>query len=141
MKYVIVYWSRFGNGTKLVNHLAETLKMRGAKTQMFTTDEADPTAMPPADIYIFSAPAEGGNLQKNMRKFMKNLNGMEEKKYGLINTHWMKKNRLAKMEKLLSKKKMVKVAAVDFKIGKDAESGNGLMPGWQEKLDEFAEKL
>ena len=38
---------------------------------------------------------------------MKNLKGMEEKKYGIINTYGMKKDRLYKMEKLLSKKKMV----------------------------------
>ena len=53
---------------------------------------------------------------------MKNLEGMEEKKYGIINTHGMKKNRLNKMEKLLSNKKMVKIAEVDFQVGKDAKS-------------------
>ncbi|MBE3121623.1 MAG: hypothetical protein IMZ43_00825 [Thermoplasmata archaeon] len=141
MKYVIVYWSRYGNGKKVVNSLAGKLKEKEAETQMFTTDEANPTAMPPADTYIFSAPSESANIQKNMRKFMKNLQGMEEKKYGLINTHWMKKNRLAKMEKLLSKKKMIKVASVDFPIGKDANTGNGLMEGWEAKLDEFVGKL
>ena len=70
MKYVIIYWSRFGNGKKLVDYLAGKLKENGAETQMFKTDEADPTAMPKADVYIFSAPAEVANLQKNMRKFM-----------------------------------------------------------------------
>ncbi|MCX6667788.1 MAG: hypothetical protein NTV74_06110 [Euryarchaeota archaeon] len=141
MKYVIIYWSRYGNGKKLVDYLAKKLEKKGAETQIFKTDEADPTAMPPADTYIFSAPAEAANLQKNMRKFMKNLQGMKEKKYGIINTHGMKKNRLAKMEKLLSKKKMIKVASVDFPIGKDANTGNGLMEGWEAKLDEFVGKL
>ena len=73
MKYVIVYWSRYGNGKKVVTHLAEKLKSKGAETQMFTTDEADPTSMPAADYYIFSAPAEVFNVQRNMRKFMKKL--------------------------------------------------------------------
>ena len=53
----------------------------------------------------------------------------------------MKRNWLSKMEKLLSKKKMVKVAGVDFQVGKDANTGNGLMNGWKIKLDKFAEKL
>ena len=141
MKYVIVYWSHFGNGKKLVDYLAKKLEKKGAETQIFKTDEADPTAMPKADLYVFSAPTEAFKIQKDMRDFMKNLEGTEEKKYGIINTHAMKKNRLNKMEKLLSKKKMVKVAGVDFQVGADARTGNGLTDGWEAKLDEFAGKL
>jgi len=73
---------------------------------------------------------------------MKNLQGMEEKKYGIINTYGMKKSRLDKMEKLLSKKKMVKVAGVEFHVeGAGVQTGNGLMNGWEAKLDEFAGKI
>jgi flavodoxin len=141
MKYVIVYWSRYGNGKKIVEHLAGTLSKKG-ETKVFTTDEANPTSMPAADTYVFSAATEAMNLQKNMRNFMKHLKGMEGKKYGIINTHAMDKNRLNKMEKLLSKKHMVKVADADFRIAGDGtETGNGLMQGWEAKLDEFAGKL
>lgn len=76
-----------------------------------------------------------------MRKFMKNMEDMEGKKYGIINTHSMQKNWLPKMEKLLAKKKMVKVAGIDFQVGKEAPSGNGLMEGWKSQLDTFADKL
>ena len=143
MKYVIVYWSRYGNGKKIVDYLAEKLNEKSAEAQIFKTDEADPTTMPDADMYIFSAPAEAFNVQKNMRKFMKNLNGMEDKKYGIINTHSMKsKNWLYKMEKLLSKKDMIKVAEVDFLIGKEGQqTGEGHMEGWETKLDEFVGKI
>jgi flavodoxin len=141
MKCVMVYWSRYGNGKKLVDSLAVTLKKRGAETQVFTTGEANPAAMPNADVYVFSAPAEAFNLQANMRSFMKKLAGMDGKKYGIINTHGMKKSRLSKMENLLSKKNMVKIAEVDFQVGKDAQSGNGLMENWDTKLDDFAQKL
>ena len=141
MKYAIVYWSRYGHNKKIVNYLAEKLKEKKAGTQILTTDEADPTALPEADLYIFSAAAEAFNLQKNMRTFMKNLEGMNGKKYGIINTHGMDKDRLNKMEKLLSKKNMVKVASVDFKVGTDIKSGNALMEGWEAKIDKFAEKL
>jgi flavodoxin len=141
MKYVIVYWSRYGHNKKIVNYLAKKLKEKKAETQILTTDEADPTTLPEADLYILSAAAEAFNLQINMRTFMKNLEGMNGKKYGIINTHGMNKDRLYKMEKLLSKKNMVKVASVDFKVGKDIKSGNALLEGWEAKLDEFAEKL
>lgn len=141
MKYVIVYWSRYGNGKKVVDLLADKLKQKGAETHIFKTDEADPMSMPKADLYIFSAPAEAFNVQRNMRSFMKDLQGMENKMYGIINTHGMNKNRLYKMEKLLSRKKMVMKAGVDFKVGKEANTGNGLMDGWEAKIDEFAGKI
>ena len=141
MKYTIVYWSRYGHNKKIVNYLSDKLKKKKAETQILTTDEADPRALPEADLYVFSAAAEAFNLQRNMKTFMKNLEGMNGKKYGIINTHGMDKNRLPKMEKLLSKKNMVKVAEVDFKVGKDIKSGNALMDGWESKIDKFAEKL
>ena len=141
MKYVIVYWSRYGNGKKIVDYLSTKLNDKPAETQIFKTDEADPTALPEADLYVFSAPTEAFNLQKNMRSFMKRLDGMKDKKYGIINTHGTDRNWLPKMEKLLSKKKMVKVAEIDFKVGKDAITGNGLMDGWETKIDEFARKI
>ena len=140
MKYAIIYWSRYGNGKKIVDYLAEKLKEKG-EVMVFTTSDVDPAAMPEADLYVFSAPTEAFNIQKNMRNFMKKLEGMEGKKYGIINTHAMERNWLHKMEKLLSKKKMVKVDGVDFRVGKDADTGNSLMDGWEKKLDEFAGKL
>jgi flavodoxin len=141
MKYVIVYWSRYGNGKKLVEHLAGLLSKKG-ETKVFTISEVNPAAMPTADMYIFSASQEKFNLQKDMRQFMKNITGMEGRNYGIINTHAMpKRNQLGKMEKLLSKKQMVKVAAVDFRIGPDSRTGNGLIAGWETKLEEFAAKL
>jgi flavodoxin len=141
MKYVIVYWSRYGNGKKVIENLATKLNKKGATTQIFKTDDLDPTKMPEADLYLFSAPTEAFNLQKNMRKFMKKLSGMENKKYGIINTHGMKKDRLPKMEKLLSRKNMFMVAGVDFQVGDGTDKGEGLPIGWEAKLDQFADKI
>jgi flavodoxin len=141
MKCTIVYFSRYGNGKKIVEHLAGTLRGKGVETQVLRITEANPTAMPPTEMYVFSAPAEAFNLQMDMRQFMKQLTGMEGRKYGIINTHAMNKNRLAKMQKLLSKKDMVKVAELDFKVVGDTKSGNGLPDGWEARVDEFAKKL
>jgi flavodoxin len=141
MKYVIVYWSRYGNGKLVVETLANKLKKKKAETHIMTTDEANPVALPDADIYIFSAPAEAFNVQRNMRSFLKKIQGMDQKKYGIINTHGMDRNWLGKMEKLLSKKNMEKVAGIDFKVGKEANSGNALMNGWENELDTFIEKI
>ena len=141
MKYIIVYWSRYGNGKKIVNYLSSKLNDKKVETKILKTDEADPTAMPEADVYVFSAPTEAFNVQTNMKTFMKKLEGMDGKKYGLINTHAMKKSRIPKMEKLLSKKQMVKVADVDFQIGEDAKNANGLTDNWESQVNDFADKL
>lgn len=141
MNCVLVYWSRYGNNKKLMDYLAEKLQEKPAEVQVFKTDEVDPTAMPEADVYIFSAPTEAFRIQKNMRRFMKNLRGMEGKTYGIINTHGMKRNWLRSMEKMLSKKRMEKVADVDFRVGEVGEDQLGLMDGWEDTLDAFADKL
>ena len=137
MNYAVIYWSRYGNGKKIVEYLSEKVKDKDSKIKVLTTDEADPSSMPEADLYVFSAPTEAFNVQENMRSFMKKIQGMDGKKYGIINTHGMNRNLLNKMEKLLSKKNMVRVAGVDFQVGKDANTGNGLMDGWQSKVDDF----
>ena len=142
MDGVIVYWSRYGNGKRVIGHLEKRMKEKGINTQVMKTDSADPTKMPDADFYVFSSPTEAFRVQKNMRKFMKKLERMEGKNYGIINTHGMKRNWLKSMEKVLSKKKkMNKVASIDFKVGKKADTGNDLPKGWEMELDEFVEKL
>ena len=62
---------------------------------------------------------------------MKNIEGMDKRKYGINNTHGMNINRLYKMGKQLSKKNMFKVGGADFKVGKDIKSGNPSMEGWE----------
>ena len=141
MKYVLMYWSRYGNNKKLMDYLAEKLREKPAEVQVSKPDEVDPTAMPDADVYVFSAPTEAFRIQKNMRRFMKNLRDMEGKTYGIINTHGMKRNWLHAMEKMLSKKKMEKMAAVDFRVEEAGEDQLGLTGGWEDKLDAFADKL
>jgi len=141
MNYTIVYWSRYGNGKKIVDYLAGKLEAKKGKIQVFTIDEADPTNLPNADVYVFSAPTEAFSVQRDMKKFMKGLEGLDQKKYGIINTHGMKKSALPKMEKILSKKNMVMVAGVDFQVGDGVKTGDGLKDGWQADIDSFAQKL
>ena len=142
MKYVFVYFSRYGNGKRLVEYLGEKLSKKNGTVQLFKVNEVDPGKVPAADVYVFSAAAEAFSLQRDMKTFLKNLSGMEGKKYGIINTHAMKKDRLDTMEKILSKKNMVKLAGVEFQVqGAGVQSGNGLPNGWEACLDEFAGKL
>ena len=139
MKYAIIYYSRFGNNKKIVEHLAHILMKKG-QVQVLTADKASP--LPPAEVYIFSAAAERFSIQSDMKKLMKGLSGMEGKKYAIVNTHALKfKSWLGRMDKLLSKSGTAKVAEVDFKMGEGTDKGNGLAEGWENRLEEFAGKL
>ena len=143
MKYVIYYWSRYGHNKKIADYLSTKFKDKKADVKIFNVKETDPSKVTEADVYVFSAAAEAFNVQKNMRRFMKKLDNMDGKKYGIINTHSMQsKNWLSKMEKLLSKKNMEKIAETDFIIAKEGQSeGKGLTGNWKEKLDDFSKKL
>ncbi|MFO8077313.1 MAG: flavodoxin domain-containing protein [Thermoplasmatota archaeon] len=142
MKYVMVYWSRYGHNKQIIDYLSEKLSDKGHETSVFKTDDSDLGSLPDADVYIFSASAEAFRVQKNMRKFMKKLSGMQGKNFAIINTHGMKsKNWLKSMDKILSKEGMKKVAETDFVIGEGQEKGEGLQDGWKEKLKQFSERL
>jgi len=139
MKYVIVYWSRFGNNKKIVDALEPLLKKKG-DVQVFKAIEVNSAKMPDADYYIFSAAVEALMIQLDMKILMKNIEDLDGKKYGIINTY-KNRNKLKKMEKLLNKKKMIKIAEVDFAMGENFKAGKGLQTGWEGKLQEFAGKL
>ncbi|MFH0815418.1 MAG: flavodoxin domain-containing protein [Methanobacteriota archaeon] len=138
MNYAIIYYSHFGNGKRIVERLAS--KLRG-DVKVLSLAEADPAALPPADAYVFSAPAEAFSLHRGFKRFLKELPQMDGKKYGIINTHGMKKGRLPAMEALLSKKGMLKAAELDIQVAGDYKGGSGLPAGWEERADEFAGKM
>ncbi len=142
MRCVIIYWSRYGHGKKLVEHLSKILKEDDVKTKIFKPSELEPDNIPKADLYVFSTPTEAFRIKSDMRKFMKKIEGLEGKPYGIINTHSMKRDWLNSMEKILKKKKMKKIAEVDFKIGKvGAEDGDALPFNWKGDLDRFSKEL
>jgi len=138
MNYLIVYYSHFGNGKKIVERLASKLK---GEVKVMTLAEVNPKSIPSADLYVFSAPAEAFSLHRGMKRFLKDFPAMVGKKYGIINTHGAKKNRLPKMEELLTKKGMQKAAELEFRIAGDYKTGNALPAGWEARVDEMAGKL
>lgn len=141
MKYVIVYWSRYGHNKKIVDTISKKLNEKG-EAKVFSTKELEPTNLPEADTYIFSGSAEAFRLEKNMRKFLKKLEGLEKKNYAIINTHGMKRNWLNSMDKILSKKNMKKVAEIDFQIGSEGQkTGDGFIGDWEDKLNNFIGKI
>jgi flavodoxin len=143
MKFAIIYSSRYGNGKKCVDAVDEELKKKGHEVQMINAQEADPSQIPPADFYIFSGATEAFGIAKGIKKYLKKMPEMEGKKFALINTHAMDRAiALGKMDKLLTtKKKMVKMAAIDFKVEDGTNDGNGLPGSYKDDLHEWVEGI
>ncbi len=142
MNCIIIYWSRYGHGKQIVENLVDRLEKNEIETSIHKPDDVDPKNIPEADLYVFSSPTEAFRIKSDMRKFMKKIEKLDGKKYGIINTHSMKRNWLKSMDKILKKKGMKKLAEVDFQIGKEgAEKGEALPEGWERKLDNFARNL
>ena len=142
MKVVIVYFSRYGNGKKCVDCVDSALKNKGHEVQVINVAGADPAQIPQADFYVFSGPAEQFGMATPLKTYMKAMPELAGKRYALINTHGLKKPRgQPRMEKFAGAKKMVKVAEIDFQVGKDAASGNGLPADYQARLTQWAAAL
>jgi flavodoxin len=139
MKYVVAYWSRFGNNKRIALKLEELLKQKGDVSLVVA---GEGVKLPDADVYVFSAAAERFSVNSEMKALMKGLSGMEGKKYAVINTHALGFHSwLGRMNKLLSKSGMAKVAELDFRVSGAVDKGEGLPAGWEGKLAEFAGKL
>ncbi|MEM2870468.1 MAG: hypothetical protein QW379_08660 [Thermoplasmata archaeon] len=143
MKVAIIYHSRYGNGKKCVDCVENLLKSGGHEVLVLRANESNPSQIPPADLYIFSGATEAFTIARPLRTYLKALPVLQGKKYALINTHAMMKPRaLPKMEKILSGKKgMVKIAEIDFRVGKGTDKGMGLPPDYEQRLAEWVKGL
>ena len=142
MKVVIVYSSRYGNGKKCVDCVEARLKAKGHGVQVLVASQSDPAQIPAADLYVFSGAAEKFGLAGPIKKYLKGLPELAGRRYALINTHALKKPRgLPRMEKILSGKKMVKAAEIDFQVGAGSQQGNGLPAGYDVRLAEWTDRL
>jgi len=61
MKIGYYHASRFGNGAKVAEEFRRQTAALGATVDIHHLREANPGALPPADLYVFSSPDNGGN--------------------------------------------------------------------------------
>ena len=87
MKICIAYESKFGNGKKCMEYLQSMLAENGHEVDLFSVREKAPSALPGAELYIFSAPTQVGNVAGKMKKFLKKaVIPQENSRYALITT-------------------------------------------------------
>ena len=111
MKVCILYDSKFGTGKTCMEHLKSIMDAKGNDVDIYSVKEIEPSSIPEAELYIFSAPTHLGYPSGKMKGFLKKIDGKEGRKYSVVTTCMApdKTQATENMEKILDKKGMKKV--------------------------------
>ena len=145
MKIEYFHASKYGNGATVAAEFQKQMAARGVRVNIHHIRQASPQAMPPADLYLFSAPGRCGKPIWAMRRFLKKVQLPPAAKYALLTTEMPTPEQRAKwqrvigvMDERLQEKGLVKVA--DGTILVTGLKGP-LQEGWQKKVQAFASRI
>ena len=119
MKVCILYDSKYGNGKTCMEFLGSFIKDSDHEVEIYSVKEIEPSSIPEADVFIFSAPTHFGNVSGKMKEFIKKIDNKEGKRYSVITTclEHGKSDTTDTMEKILEEKGMKKAAkSVKIKV-------------------------
>ncbi|MFD1504827.1 hypothetical protein FE374_11525 [Georgenia yuyongxinii] len=85
MKIPFYYASMFGNGTAGAD-VEHALIAKGVAVDVHHIRDADPTALPPADLHVFSSPGRMGRPLGRARRFLKHAKLPTGARYALLTT-------------------------------------------------------
>jgi flavodoxin len=142
MDICIAYESKYGNGKKCMEYLQEMLRKDDHGVELFSVRDLNPSSLPAAELYVFSAPTQVGNVAAKMKKFLKKAVIPQEKaKFALITTCMdpPKTKSIGTMENILEKKGAVKVT--DGLIIKVGSMKGPCEEGHEEQLESFAKEI
>lgn len=148
--------SKFGNGVKVAEEFKKLMGEKDVAVNIHHVGAAKPTALPAADLYIFSSPGRMGRPRGCVRRFLKRLNLPAGTKYALLTTEgaprpdkktgrmpteeeiarWQKVR--PKMNEILQAKGLVKIA--EEKVYVTGLKGP-LEEGWESKVATLFEAI
>lgn len=156
MKIEYFHASKYGNGAKVAEEFKRLMASKGVAVEIHHIRQSQPKEMPPADLYLFSAPGRMGKPIGSMRRFLKKLQLPAGTRYAILTTEGAPRpdkktgklpteEELAKVQRLipimtglLEAKGLVKVA--DGKVLVTGMKGP-LEEGWQKKVEAFASRI
>ena len=156
MRIEYFHASKYGNGATVAEEFKKQMAARNVVVSVHHIGEARPKELPPADLYLFSAPGRIGKPIGSMRRFLKKVSLPAGTKYAILTTEGAPRpdkntgrmpteEEMARwqrvipiMNELLQKKGLVKVAE-----GKVLVSGlkGPLEEGWQKKVEAFVARI
>jgi len=148
--------SKFGNGAAVAAEFKRQMAARGVAVEVQHIRDATPSALAPADLYVFSSPGRMGRPIRGMRRFLKKLQMPAGTRYALLTTEMAPKpdkktgqmpteEELARwqrirplMNEVLQGKGLVLVAEDKVHVG---GLKGPLEDGWEDKVGVFASQI
>jgi len=153
MNIAYYHASKYGNGAAIADEFWRQMSERNVTVNVSHVKHAEPKALPPADLYVFSSPGRFGKPIGDMRKFLKKADLPAGARYAIIVTEFKPdadrcpapddepgkcQRILPVMNELLQLKGLRRI--VDEKIYVTGLKGP-LEEGWQEKVQDVVECL
>lgn len=156
MKIEYLHASRFGNGATVAREFERHMVGQGVDVDVHHVRDVRPTALTPADLYVFSSPARMGKPIGRARRFLKKVRLPVGTRYALLTTEmaprqdkktgrmpteeeaarWQRVRPI--MNEILEAKHLVKIAEGSvFVTGLKGP----LEEGWEQKVASFANTL
>lgn len=148
--------SKYGNGAKVAEEFARVMTSRGVLVNVHHITDANAGALPPADLYLFSAPGRMGKPIGSMRRFLKHIAAPAGARCAILTTEGApqpdkKTGRIPTEEELAQHQKvtpimrellrdagMVEVAAERVLV---TGIKGPLEEGWEQKVQAFAARI
>ena len=148
--------SHYGNGAMVAEEFKKQMTVRGVIVNVHHINDAKPKEIPPADLYIFSAPGRLGKPIGSMRHFLKKARLPSGTKYAILATHstpqpdkktgklpteeeqakWQRT--IPILSEILGEKGLVKVAEARIMV---TGLKGPLEDGWQKKVEAFVSQI
>ena len=157
MRINYLHASKYGNGEIVAAEFQRQMSAKGADVDVHHVRETDPSALPPADLYVFSSPGRFGKPIRRMRRFLDKVELPAGARYALLTTEAGPKPDKATgrppteeelvaqhqrvrpiMNEILQRKGLVKVA--EERVYVTGLKGP-LEDAWQTKVTAFAEAV
>jgi hypothetical protein len=86
MRIEYLHASKYGNGAMVAEEFRKQMAVQGATVNVHHIRQARSKELPPADLYVFSAPARFGKPIGSMRRFLKKVELPAGTKYAILTT-------------------------------------------------------
>ena len=148
--------SRYGNGAKVAEEFRQRMAARGVAVNVHHVKDVSTKTLPPADLYLFSAPGRMGRPIGSMRRFLKGVDAPAGARYAILTTEGApqpdkKTGRLPTEEELAKTQRVIPImsellrAAGLVEVAADKVLVTGmkgpLEEGWEAKVEAFAAGL
>jgi hypothetical protein len=148
--------SKYGNGAAVAAEFKRQMAAKGVAVEVHHIRDAKPSALAPADLYLFSSPGRMGRPIGGMRRFLKKVQLPAGTSYALLTTEMAPKRdkktgripteeELAKWQRIRPLMNEVLQAKELVSVAEDKVHVNGLKgpleDGWQDKVGAFASRI